>query len=390
MTTRPTRRRSPTAARLLAGAALLAAATGARAADYAGTYRGEIRGQAGSVELTAAAAGYDGTIHMGRTDLPCHAVEQGDRLSGTFTSGGSSFPFTATLAGDALTLSTGSSTFHLDRPAVNPLDGAAGHPANPLAPAADAAAANPLATDAAPAASGSTAAADRLDREGQDCQFGEGHPADLATAAADYAKAADGGSARGANHLGMMLLEGTGVPKDEARAAALFRRAADGGLAAGAFNLAAMYEQGQGGLPKDAARALPLFRQAAAGGDGHAMNWIGLYYENGSAGLVADEAKAVAWFAKAVDAGDAVDGGNNLGFAYFKGEGGLPQDYARARQLFLKSAEGGSVSSMVDIGSMYDKGQGGPADHDQAVRWLGKAARAGDADAAQWIKDHNG
>lgn len=100
----------------------------ARAADYAGTYTGDMKGQPSSVELTHVVGTYTGTIHLGATPLPCRAREEGDHLAGTFTSGGQNFDFTATLAGDTLTLATAGTTYTLTRPPTNPLDAAAPAP----------------------------------------------------------------------------------------------------------------------------------------------------------------------------------------------------------------------------------------------------------------------
>ena len=104
-------------------AAALAYVAAARAADYAGTYRGDIKGRASSVELSPApGGGYVGAIRLGDTPYPCHANDNGDHLTGTFASGGNAFPFTATLAGETLTLSTAGAAYTLTRPATNPLD----------------------------------------------------------------------------------------------------------------------------------------------------------------------------------------------------------------------------------------------------------------------------
>jgi hypothetical protein len=128
---------SKTASVRLAIALALTGVAAARAADYSGTYHGDMKGQPSSIDLSAGASGYAGTIHMGSTALPCQAADQGSQLSGTFAAGGASFPFTATLAGDTLTLSTGGATYTLTRPPANPLAAVAGGAtATPPTPAA--------------------------------------------------------------------------------------------------------------------------------------------------------------------------------------------------------------------------------------------------------------
>ncbi len=99
---------------LIAAAVVLAGATRAQAVDYAGTYRGPTL----AADLSAVAGGYAGTLHLGDRSMPCRAKPDGDHLSGTFDVEGTSFPFTATLAGDALTLSSGGRTYALTRGAA--------------------------------------------------------------------------------------------------------------------------------------------------------------------------------------------------------------------------------------------------------------------------------
>ena len=94
---------------------LLMLAATAAAADFAGTYRGTAKGGPIAVELSADAGGYAGSIRLGDAALPCRATERDGGLAGTFAAGGQTYPFTAALAGDALTLSSGNATYHLAR-----------------------------------------------------------------------------------------------------------------------------------------------------------------------------------------------------------------------------------------------------------------------------------
>jgi uncharacterized protein len=55
-----------------------------------------------------------------------------------------------------------------------------------------------------------------------------------------------------------------------------------------------------------------------------------------------------------------------------------PQDKARARSLFEEACTGGNATACVYVGDMFDKGEGGPRDQEQAVRWYEKAAEQGD------------
>ena len=112
-------------------------------ADYSGSYQSDKL----SVVIAPAGAGYGGEIHLGQQRFPLQAAEQGNHLTGVFSSSGSNYSFTADLQADGLTLSTGGATYVLRKvapAAVNPLAGPQPQPAVP-APAGQAPGADPLA-----------------------------------------------------------------------------------------------------------------------------------------------------------------------------------------------------------------------------------------------------
>ena len=45
------------------------------------------------------------------------------------------------------------------------------------------------------------------------------------------------------------------------------------------------------------------------------------------------------------------------------------KDYKTAHRIFLKLAEQGDASAQLNLGVMYDKGQGVPLDYKEAVKW---------------------
>jgi hypothetical protein len=105
-----------------AAAIVLALAGIARAADYAGAYRGTSL----ALDLSAdASGGYTGTLRLGQQSMPCRANPDGDHLAGTFDANKTSYRFTATLAGDTLTLLSAGTQYTMTRPATavapNPL-----------------------------------------------------------------------------------------------------------------------------------------------------------------------------------------------------------------------------------------------------------------------------
>src|SRR4051812_16982481 len=87
-------------------------ASAAGAVNYVGKYHGDKI----SMEVNVDDFGsYIGTIHMGGKNFPMTGQAIGDHLQGKFSSGGTSFDFTAKLNGDILSLTTGSVTYTVSR-----------------------------------------------------------------------------------------------------------------------------------------------------------------------------------------------------------------------------------------------------------------------------------
>jgi TPR repeat protein len=70
----------------------------------------------------------------------------------------------------------------------------------------------------------------------------------------------------------------------------------------------------------------------------------------------------------------------NLGFMYEKGQG-VVQDYAESVKWYRKAAEQGRADAQTNLGFMYDEGPGVPQHSAEAVKWLRKAAEQGVAQA---------
>ncbi|MCC6283273.1 MAG: toll/interleukin-1 receptor domain-containing protein [Saprospiraceae bacterium] len=69
-----------------------------------------------------------------------------------------------------------------------------------------------------------------------------------------------------------------------------------------------------------------------------------------------------------------------LGRIYGIGEGGVIVNYEEAMKWYMKGAEGEYLNSFVNMGLMYEKGQGVTQDYNEAVKWYRKAAEQGNAD----------
>jgi TPR repeat protein len=82
----------------------------------------------------------------------------------------------------------------------------------------------------------------------------------------------------------------------------------------------------------------------------------------------------------AADAGSS-EGAHRLALVYAQGLAGTPRDERRAVELFEKAAAAGHVRAQINLGILYMRGQGVPADLIQARAWLEKAAAGGDPQA---------
>jgi TPR repeat protein len=69
-----------------------------------------------------------------------------------------------------------------------------------------------------------------------------------------------------------------------------------------------------------------------------------------------------------------------LGVMYDKGQG-VPQDHAEAVKWYRKAAEQGLGGAQTNLGLMYDRGKGVAQNYAEAVKWYRKAAEQGNAKA---------
>jgi localization factor PodJL len=145
----------------------------------------------------------------------------------------------------------------------------------------------------------------------------------------------------------MRYAEGRGVPADMATAAVWFARAAEAGLAPAQFRLGAMYEKGVG-VKRNLTEARRLYRAAAGKGHATAMHNIAVLYTEGVDGKP-DFAAAVEWFRKAAEHGVG-DSQFNLAVLCARGSG-VEQNFAEAYKWFSIAADKGDR----DAGAMRDE-----------------------------------
>ncbi len=104
-----------------------------------------------------------------------------------------------------------------------------------------------------------------------------------------------------------------------------------------------------------------------------------------------DYAAARRYFEQAAAAGNE-QAQLNLGVIYEKGQG-VSVDYAKARQLFEQAAAGGNERAQFNLGVLYDQGRGVPQDFTKARQWYAKAANHPKAQAnlaALYLKGQGG
>ena len=124
----------------------------------------------------------------------------------------------------------------------------------------------------------------------------------------------------------------------------------------------------------DLAAAENAFR-ALASSDPDAEAWLGAVQLDRGA-----DREGLRHIQHAAEAGSS-EGAHRLALVYAQGLAGTPRDEKRAAELFEKAAAAGHVRSQINLGILYMRGQGVPADLIQARAWLEKAAAGGDPQA---------
>lgn len=128
-------------------------------------------------------------------------------------------------------------------------------------------------------------------------------PIDMAKAAADYRKAAEGGIAGAMTDLGRMLETGAGIPINPGEAIEWYKKGvalgnSDAMLALGKAELSGI------GLNRDVERGSYALHVAAASGNVDAMNLLADLLHTGNQ-IAADREESLFWLIKAAEAGDA-------------------------------------------------------------------------------------
>jgi uncharacterized protein len=144
------------------------------------------------------------------------------------------------------------------------------------------------------------------------------------------------------------------------------------GCGLAAHNLAELYEYGEG-VPKDYQKALDLLIRAGNAGFVDAFDEGGALYMEESP---PNYAEARRWFEHAVQAG-SVRAYVDLGFMYDAGQG-VEKNPVKAAELYGEAARFGYPLGMYNLGQLYMEGSGVPRDDRLGYEWIYKAAQSGE------------
>jgi TPR repeat protein len=196
---------------------------------------------------------------------------------------------------------------------------------------------------------------------------------------------ADTGDTKAQLALGRLYESGALAPDgspqhDYAGAAYWYHLASDRGEAQASYELAILYHDGLG-VPADASQSFQLLQKAAEANYVPAMPLLSNAYADQKTHTSFQ--RATYWATKAADAGDP-KGWLILGFEYNSGllGGNRPYWYRSAMEAFRKAAAGGNCLAMMEIGELYSKGNGVPADKTLAESWQQKAQSCQDGNLA--------
>jgi uncharacterized protein len=182
-------------------------------------------------------------------------------------------------------------------------------------------------------------------------------------------------------NLGVIYLKGKGVKVNLKKAKKWFELAAEQGVVKAQNKLGLMYVKGMG-VAKNYGKAIDWWNLAAAQGNGIAQTNLGWMHETGK-GVPKDAQKAANWYQLASNQGIA-KAQKRLNFLLDKtnlfdtainllGR----KEFATALQLFTDLAGKGMAEAQINLGMMFEGGQGVPQDFKEAIRWYRLAADQG-------------
>ena len=178
------------------------------------------------------------------------------------------------------------------------------------------------------------------------------------------------GDSRAYTQLGIACLQGNGCPEDESLGKAYLDTAANLGNVLAMYDLALCHLNGYG-CRVDTAAAIPWLEKAADNEKIEAINELGDVYE-----AMGDFKNAVLYYEKGVTMG-SLESYCNLGYCYEQGQG-VVLNSKKAFDLYMYAAEHGYPRGLTSVANCYLNGISVEPDAAEALKWLTKAAEAGD------------
>lgn len=170
--------------------------------------------------------------------------------------------------------------------------------------------------------------------------------------------------------LGANYQSGVHLRQDQSQALIWLLRAAKHGYAAAQYRLGVIYESGQG-APQDLVEAADWYGQAAQQGDHAAQTALGRLLEAGL-GVARNTALAASWYRKAASAGDT-EAAYHLGLLYLRAT-----DVSQALPWLTMAAADRQEKAEAALANLYLGGSGVKQSDDEGIKYLRRAALAGD------------
>lgn len=203
--------------------------------------------------------------------------------------------------------------------------------------------------------------------------YGWGVDANDADAAKWYQKAVDAGYGNAYSQLAWLYLAGRGVAKNDSKAYQLYKESADAGYSEGNAGLGMCYENGYG-VNKNMASAVRYYQLAADAGNNYSQYRLYGILRDGDTGVTKDTSKALQYLRDAAndEYGDAM---YSLGYEYIVGDI-LHQENSQAVKWMTKAADAGNTFASAVIGIAYYNGEDPfQKDYNLAFKYLSQAAQ---------------
>jgi TPR repeat protein len=140
-------------------------------------------------------------------------------------------------------------------------------------------------------------------------------------------------------------------------------------------------------MERNCNEAFKYYLKAAEVGCSYGANAIGKMYLHGLL-FQQDYSEALLWFEKAIkhDAYFA-EPYNHIGYIYERGSDNIEKDYTKAMEYYKSAASLEDSKGQLNMGKLYFKGLGVPADKETALKYFEQSFNNGSKEAQQYIQE---